>query len=496
MTQETNFRKCFVNGKNAGVATYSGGDFSAALLFFCTSLGAGDIDIIAVQKSVIAAGGKLSLHQFNNAWQLSSGDEAGIKAIIPGASIVWENTPEYEEEERRRKGTRGGKKDDNKPVASAAPAVAASGAFAVPSVDGELKNILALMPVLAPTVEEWGAAVAALTLAGEECLPVPENVTSAAALIPSLGAAVEIYKNTVIRAAKEYKDQKEREEREREEKEKALEAARAAANGKTLVSLPDCSTVEVEGRVHNVFIDVAQLLKTGSHVYLHGPAGTGKTYLAKQAAAALGLEYFSDQKVANEYQLTGFVNAAGEFVETELYRAIKAGGLYLLDEIDASDPNAVTALNSALANGYITFAGAGRVEIPETFRVIATGNTIGRGASMEYCGRNPLDLATLDRFEFVGVEYDSEIELQKAKGNKEIVEFIHSVRLAAKNNGVAILASLRSIDAIARLDGLFPEIKILNMALLKGLEKDQISLLADGVPAVCRWSKALHELAA
>lgn len=45
----------------------------------------------------------------------------------------------------------------------------------------------------------------------------------------------------------------------------------------------------------------------------------------------------------------------GKFVETPFYKAWTNGGVYLFDEMDASDATVILNINSALANGYYEF---------------------------------------------------------------------------------------------------------------------------------------------
>jgi MoxR-like ATPase len=46
----------------------------------------------------------------------------------------------------------------------------------------------------------------------------------------------------------------------------------------------------------------------------------------------------------------------------------------------------------------------------EDFRMVATANTFGNGASRQYVGRNQLDAATLDRFTVITWDIDNRIE--------------------------------------------------------------------------------------
>src|SRR5690606_10479105 len=64
----------------------------------------------------------------------------------------------------------------------------------------------------------------------------------------------------------------------------------------------------------------------------------------------------------------------------------------------------------AIANGFCTFPDGKTVESSPDFRFIAAMNTYGNGATTEYVGRNRLDAATLDRFVFLELEHDEQLE--------------------------------------------------------------------------------------
>ena len=74
----------------------------------------------------------------------------------------------------------------------------------------------------------------------------------------------------------------------------------------------------------------------------------------------------------------------------------------------------LVGLNACLANGYFDFPNE-TIKAHKDFRVISAGNTIGRGASDDYVGRQALDLSTLDRFLAVKIDYDKNIDMAVAK---------------------------------------------------------------------------------
>lgn len=117
------------------------------------------------------------------------------------------------------------------------------------------------------------------------------------------------------------------------------------------------------------------------------------------------------KKIAFVILMAEFGKIAGHVVRTQFREAYENGGVFLLDEVDASDPDALTASNSALSNGMAAFPDA-LVRKHEDFVAIAAGNTFGSGADRQYVGRNQLDAATLDRFTVFEVDYDEMLELE------------------------------------------------------------------------------------
>lgn len=212
------------------------------------------------------------------------------------------------------------------------------------------------------------------------------------------------------------------------------------------------SKVEIKETTHPDFLRMVGALKCDIPVYLYGPAGTGKSHIAAQLAKALGLELYSSAAVLNDYELTGSIDLNGNFVETPFYRAWTRGGLFLLDEIDASNPAALVIINQALANGVCDFFGVENVKRHDDFRVIATANTLGRGADDLYTAREPIDAATLDRFKckfFVG--YNHDIEMSISGNNAEWVAFIESIREAVTVTGSKMLVTYRQTAAARKL---------------------------------------------
>lgn len=249
-------------------------------------------------------------------------------------------------------------------------------------------------------------------------------------------------------------------------------------------TMPKTITIEIGEKtttmkkqvLHDEFETILGYLAEGDAVYLYGSAGTGKSIIGKQVAEALNFDYYPTQAISEEFKVTGYQTANGEYIETSFYKAFKYGGVYMIDEIDASHPDVLVVLNTALANGYFDFPN-GRVDAHENFRCIAAGNTAGRGADNEYTGRQQIDLSTLDRFWLVEIDYCKPIEIEIARGNTELVDFAHKIREAATETGISILFSYRAIGRIAKFEEKMNLTKIIKQGLLKGLAQDDVHML-------------------
>lgn len=117
----------------------------------------------------------------------------------------------------------------------------------------------------------------------------------------------------------------------------------------------------------------------------------------------------------------------------------------MFDEIDASSAEALVTINSALAQNYMIFGGKRYPKHPNFYAVCA-GNTFGRGANRQYCGRNSLDAATLDRFMVLEWDYDTQLE-EKLIDDKDLLEFAWAVRQIVDENRMDIIISTRGIMA-------------------------------------------------
>ena len=257
----------------------------------------------------------------------------------------------------------------------------------------------------------------------------------------------------------------------------------------------DFGTHKVEGVTHAKFETILKLVTADIPVFLTGAAGCGKNVICKQIADALGLKFYFSNSVTQEYKLTGFIDANGRYHETQFFKAFTEGGVFMLDEIDASSPEVLVILNAAIANRYFEFP-TGRVDAHKDFRIVAAGNTYGTGADMEYTGRYQLDASSLDRFCIVEVSYDKDIENAIAKGDKEMLDFIWSFRKAVAAADLKFTISYRAIERLTKLKEVFDLGEAIKLAILRGLDKDDAQMIARNLRANNRYTEAFNKVIA
>jgi len=264
---------------------------------------------------------------------------------------------------------------------------------------------------------------------------------------------------------------------------------------KTVVTINDIE-VKFEEVLHDQFETILAFVQMNEPVFITGPAGSGKNVLCKQIAKALNLKFYFSNAITQEYKITGFTDAMGVFQQSQFYQAFSNGGLFMLDELDASIPEAAIIMNAAIANRYFDFpAPIGYVEAHPDFRIIAAGNTFGTGASYQYVGRNQLDGATLDRFSIVEVHYSKRVEDSVCIGNMELADFCRDFRKAAEKAGTQVIVSYRAISRMAKMEKLLPLGQMMKTCLLKGLERDDLKMISGNMEIENKYRAELNRIA-
>lgn len=276
----------------------------------------------------------------------------------------------------------------------------------------------------------------------------------------------------------------------------------AAAKESSATATIEIKTIEgtrkVEGVQHKKLNEILPLIYNDIPVYLFGPAGTGKSHAAKQAAKAFGYSFHYSTTVQNVYELTGFIDAGGVYHTTEFREAFENGGVFMLDELDASCPEALVCLNTAIANRYFAFPDH-PVTAHKDFRVIAAGNTVGTGANEEYTGRAVIDASTLNRFARIYWGYSDKIE-KTLTTDVEIINFAHEMRRIKREfNLTGVIFSYREISRLDAAARMFADNKTaLSIAFTGGLSQDIITTLAGQCKLDSKrnpWAQALKDIA-
>lgn len=151
---------------------------------------------------------------------------------------------------------------------------------------------------------------------------------------------------------------------------------------------------------------------SGSPLYITGPAGCGKTQSVKQLASLLnypvyevtGHNRLETPELVGHYVLQGQTTV---WQDGPLTRAIRTGGIFLLNEVDLLDPSTAAGLNTVLDGAPLRIPETNECIPPhEGFRFVATANTAGSGDfGGLYQGTLRMNAAFMDRFTVLMAEY-------------------------------------------------------------------------------------------
>lgn len=208
------------------------------------------------------------------------------------------------------------------------------------------------------------------------------------------------------------------------------------------VRRPDGSKGKSTSVVHEMTEEVLSYIGARLPVLLVGPAGSGKTHIAILCSKLLGLDYYSISvnEQTSKSDFLGYKDANGVLVETNFRKAYQNGGVFIIDEIDAGNPNILTVVNSALSNETCPFPD-GMIARHEDFVCVCTANTFGEGESLQYIGRNILDAATRDRFASLYIDYSDTLEKSLIPNFRPL---LLELREHFKKNNVMHVISTRS----------------------------------------------------
>lgn len=186
--------------------------------------------------------------------------------------------------------------------------------------------------------------------------------------------------------------------------------------------------------------------RKGNHkpVLLVGPSGSGKTHVSEDLAKYLKLKFravcctegMSEESLVG-YPRPNLSNGTETFLPGPLVKVCEEGGVLLLDEADAMNPNVMLALNSLLANGWLAVPGYNNdepIKVHKDALFVFSMNTFGSGADRQYVGRNAQDAAFLNRLACQSINIDYDEDLEKEIGHPDAVAFGHRVRKRCRFN--------------------------------------------------------------
>ena len=254
-------------------------------------------------------------------------------------------------------------------------------------------------------------------------------------------------------------------------------------------------TRQTDRVLHPEFEWVMFLLANRRHVYLHGPAGSGKTEMAIECAKSLGLDFEYQNQVILRPDVQGFVDANGTYHDTPITRAASKGKLLICDEIDGWSPNALLCLNGLLSQGFIDIPNYGRINAHPDFYVVACGNTNGLGATALFNSRNKLCESDRDRFKFVEINYDPAVEKSIVSEHTDILDFIYDLRDICKETKITLTLGYRCIKDLADFYDYPHTEKVVESCIFKGLKRDSVREIVSRMTVQNKYFDAVKKLA-
>lgn len=252
-------------------------------------------------------------------------------------------------------------------------------------------------------------------------------------------------------------------------------------------------------RVEHDFVDEGRLLQVvdvillgapkenvrgSGNLVLSGPKGSGKDHLAMQSAINNAATVFKMQGGPNstEWDLFGYAQGIGgdtKFVYGILPSACMHGLAHptelvyiVIDEPNLMPSGVISSMNSmtdATRSIFVSFTGE-LITRPDNVKLIFTMNPWEQAG---YSGTNQLNIATLDRFNIVEVDYlsvRSETQLlQKYNKSYDVcrkwAEFASKSREAYKQAEVTNVITTRNLIDYVQYIKVLPEKQVLKLAL-------------------------------
>jgi len=230
------------------------------------------------------------------------------------------------------------------------------------------------------------------------------------------------------------------------------------------VRLADGTLRTVKGHTHPKFPKVLRAAQTIKNVLLVGKAGTGKTYLARQIADAIGARQFGTLSVSpnmSESWLLGRYMPdmnGGRYIPSDFIDIYEQGGVFVLDDLGAAGAaDVMMVINQALANGRCPVPV--RPERPVAIRhpdcIIIGATNVLTGADNIYSSQAGMEGSTRDRFvcAVYHIDYDTAFERGLVALGKfpRTGRYLWKVRKAIDEGHLQQVLSSRTFEHLARL---------------------------------------------
>lgn len=220
------------------------------------------------------------------------------------------------------------------------------------------------------------------------------------------------------------------------------------------ITKQDGKDYDFSGLHHKQYPQVVKLAET-DNLWLWGPSGSGKSEMFFRWVEQMGFDQYGFLRLdpaTPPSHLVGYMTATGNYVETQFYRCVKYGYPFFIDEVCGGAEALLASLNTIYSNGWATFPnGEPPFRVHPDHRLWVADNTPGRGATTTYHARRAQDGSFIDRFTFVHIEIDHNLEKQitaahsTSQASLDFLAWVKKVRdYIEENNIPKLMATPRS----------------------------------------------------